>query len=160
MHELSLCQAIAATVDRHAAGARARAVVVRIGYLRQVVPESLQFNWELVTASTSLAGTSLEIEHVPAVVCCRTCGAATSLELPVLVCGTCGSFEVQLISGEEFLVKSLELEAGDDEEGTDEQHDRAKPGGRAVGAAAAGAAAAAAAKVAAPAVAPAGSEGR
>jgi len=29
--------------------------------------------------------------------------------MPILTCGTCGSFEVTLLSGEEFLLVSIEL---------------------------------------------------
>jgi hypothetical protein len=33
----------------------------------------------------------------------------STLDLPVLVCGGCGSFEVSLRSGEEFLIVSMDL---------------------------------------------------
>ena len=48
MHELALCQAIVDTVERHAGGRRVEQVDVRIGHFRQVVPDSLQFSWELL----------------------------------------------------------------------------------------------------------------
>ena len=44
MHELSICEAIARTVVDRAAGRRVLTVTVRIGYLRQVVPEALAFS--------------------------------------------------------------------------------------------------------------------
>ena len=78
MHELALCQAIVDTVGRHADGRRVERVDVRIGHFRQVVPDSLQFSWELLTEGTDLAGCRLVVDHVPAVVECRACGAATT----------------------------------------------------------------------------------
>jgi hydrogenase nickel incorporation protein HypA/HybF len=102
VHELSLCQAILDHVEARAAGRPVRRVHVRIGHLRQVVPDSLQFSWELLTESTDLAGCALVVEHVPAVVHCRACGAGTTLDWPVLACGACEGLDVELRSGEEL----------------------------------------------------------
>ena len=108
MHELALSQAIADTVIRHADGRRVGRVEVRIGHLRQVVPDSLQFSWELLTCDTDLAGCELVIEHVPAVIVCGACAQPTQLELPIFVCGNCESTDVTLVSGEEFLIASID----------------------------------------------------
>ena len=80
MHELSMCEAIARKVVDRAAGRPVSRVVVRVGHLRQVVPDAMTFSWELLTASTELEGAELEIEHVPAVVECPACAATTELD--------------------------------------------------------------------------------
>jgi hydrogenase nickel incorporation protein HypA/HybF len=108
MHELALCQAIVDTVSRHAEGRRVERVEVRIGHLRQVVPDSLLFSWELLTDGTELAGCALVVDHVPAVAECCACRGVTTLELPILVCGACGSTDVELVSGQEFLIASID----------------------------------------------------
>jgi hydrogenase nickel incorporation protein HypA/HybF len=84
-------------------------VTVQIGHLRQVVPDALQFSWEVVSSATDLRDAALVIEQVPAVVECTTCGARTTLDLPILACGTCEAFDVKLLSGEELLVVSIDL---------------------------------------------------
>jgi hydrogenase nickel incorporation protein HypA/HybF len=109
VHELSLCQAILGKVQQHSDGRPVTQVNVRIGHLRQVVPDALKFSWEMLTTSTELHGTELVIEQVPALVECTACGAETVLDLPILMCGTCESFDVRLLSGEEFLVVSMEV---------------------------------------------------
>ena len=108
MHELALAQAIADTVALHADGRRVDRVEVRIGHLRQVVPDSLQFSWELLVDGTELTGCALDIDHVPAVLECRACAGTTTLDLPILVCADCGSTNVALVSGEEFLITSID----------------------------------------------------
>lgn len=113
MHELSLCQAICESVARYADGREVRRVDVRVGYLRQVVPESLHLAWELLTEETNLGGAELVIEHVPAVVTCGACGADTTLDWPVLVCGTCERTEVALRSGEELDIVSIDVAVAD-----------------------------------------------
>jgi hydrogenase nickel incorporation protein HypA/HybF len=109
VHELSLCDAIVGTTMKHAEGRPVTQVTVRIGHLRQVVPDALRFGWELLTEPTELKGCELVIEQIPATVECRECHALTTLDMPILTCGTCGSFEVTLLSGEEFLIVSMEL---------------------------------------------------
>ncbi len=109
MHELSLCQAIVDHVEARAGGRPIRRVEVRIGHLRQVVPDSLRFAWEMLTESTELAACELVVEHVPAVVHCGACGADTTLDLPVLACAACESLDVELRSGEELQLASMDV---------------------------------------------------
>jgi hydrogenase nickel incorporation protein HypA/HybF len=121
VHELSMCDAIARTVADRAAGRRVLTVTVRIGHLRQVVPDTMAFCWEMVTAGTYLEGVALQIEQVPATIACEACGAITTLAAPVLVCEGCGSRAVTLRSGEELILESLET-AGGESVATEEVH--------------------------------------
>lgn len=110
MHELSLCQSILGIVDRARAGRTVEAVELRIGQLRQVVPETLEFCWGLVTESTGLEGSLLEIDHIPVRLSCRSCGAETLVEHAlVLTCSSCGGGDVALLAGEEMEVTSVRL---------------------------------------------------
>lgn len=109
MHELSICSAIAQTVGEHAGGRAVRRVRVRIGHFRQVVPESLAFCWEIQTRGGPLDGCQLDVDHVPAVIRCRDCSAATTLEHPILLCGACDGADVELVAGEEFLIESIDV---------------------------------------------------
>jgi hydrogenase nickel incorporation protein HypA/HybF len=109
MHELALCNAIVSTAAKHADGQQVTRVTVRVGHLRQVVPDALLFSWEIVAGQSGLPDAELVIEEVPAVVECIDCGSRTTLDLPVLACGTCGGFDVKLLSGEEFHMVSMDL---------------------------------------------------
>ena len=108
MHELSICTSIAAIAGEHAGGRVVEEVHVDIGHLRQVVPETLEFSWELVVDGTPLAGSRLVVNHVPATLECRSCATSTTIDAPVFRCG-CGSTDVEVTSGDELLVRSLEL---------------------------------------------------
>jgi hydrogenase nickel incorporation protein HypA/HybF len=110
MHELSIADAIRAIAERHADGRGVRKVEVRIGHLRQVVPASLEFSWDLVTQGTALDGAELCIEYVPATAHCRACAAEAELEAFPPLCGACGSLDVEVQGGDELLVDALELE--------------------------------------------------
>lgn len=113
MHELSLCQAIAGVVKPHAAGRRVDVVRVRVGALRQVVPESLSFCWSLVRDHEDMPEAELELEFVAAEVACRSCGRQSEIASRFSVCcPQCESADVAVVHGEEFLVTSVDVTEG------------------------------------------------
>ena len=110
MHELSLCRTIVGITERAAAGRQVAAIFLDVGQLRQVVPETLVYCWTVVTESSPLEGSELRVNSIPAVISCSSCGTDTTLRgVPMLVCGSCGSGAVTVTSGEEFLVRSIDV---------------------------------------------------
>jgi hydrogenase nickel incorporation protein HypA/HybF len=118
MHELSLSTAIVRAVERHAAGRRVSAVQMRIGALRQVVPDSLAFYFEIVSRQTVCEGALLEHELVPALLRCPECGRGwdpAPPSVPTFRCPSCATAG-EVIGGDEFEVESIEVEASDPKE--------------------------------------------
>ncbi len=113
MHELSLCGSIADIAIGHANGRPVENIRLRIGHLRQVVPETLRFCWDMHSRGTLLEGCELVVDHVPVVIECMPCGATTRLDHPVLRCGSCDSTDVVMISGDEFIIESIDVVAED-----------------------------------------------
>ncbi len=110
MHELSLCQAIAGVVKPYADGRHVDIVRVRVGALRQVVPESLTFCWTLVRDYEDMPDAELELEFVTAEVQCRSCDQLSMITSQwCLLCPRCESADVKVLRGDEFLVTSLEV---------------------------------------------------
>jgi len=110
MHELAIAQGVAAIASRHATGRPVARVELRVGHLRQVVPDALTFAWELVTSETELAGAELQITEVPVAGSCQTCGASSELEGFPLACRACGGLDLAITAGEELSVDALELQ--------------------------------------------------
>lgn len=110
MHELSLASAIVNTVAKHAEGRRVTAVYLRVGRLRQVIPETLDFYFEFVARDSVCEGARLEQEVVGARLRCRPCDREWDIEIPAFRCPTCGGSEVEIARGEEFEVESIEVE--------------------------------------------------
>ena len=110
MHELSLSGAIVNTVVKHAAGRKVSVVSLRVGRLRQVVPDTLDFYFGFVAQGTVCEGAKLEQELVPARVRCSPCEREWELDMPILRCEVCGGTQVEVLSGEEFEVESIEVE--------------------------------------------------
>jgi hydrogenase nickel incorporation protein HypA/HybF len=110
MHELAIAESIVRIASEHAAGRPVAAVEVRVGHLRQVVPSALSFSFDLVAEGTPAEGAELVILEVEAIGRCRVCDAESRLERFPLVCRSCGSFDVDVVRGDELYVESLELE--------------------------------------------------
>ena len=110
MHELSLAGAIVEIARRHAAGRPVVRIDVKVGHLRQVVPDALEFAFALTSEGTELEGAELALEEVPAAGLCRRCGTESELPGFPLRCGACGGLDLELLRGEELLVDALELE--------------------------------------------------
>ncbi len=110
MHELALAECVIDSVLRHAAGRRVKHVQLQVGRLRAVVPDALEFNWELVAQGTPAEGAALGIEIVEAVGRCRACGVEGAQPEFPLRCAACGALDVEVVSGEELLIDWLEVE--------------------------------------------------
>ena len=109
MHELSLSSAILETAVRHAEGRPVKSVDLTVGTLRQVVPKSLTFYWDIVTRGTVCEGSSLELSVVEALISCNDCATEWTLEDPIFACPSCKSTSVEVLTGTEFMVESLDI---------------------------------------------------
>ena len=110
MHELALCRSITGIVERARDGRAVSLVSLDVGELRQVVPETLTHCWDVAIRGTALAGSRLQVTLIPAVIECQKCGNSTQLEdVPMMVCPNCGSIDTVVVSGEEFLVRSIDV---------------------------------------------------
>ena len=109
MHELSIATAVLNTACKHADGRPVSVVSMRVGRLRQVVPDSLRFYFEIVARDTVCDGAVLDLDVIELQLRCGECGARWSPELPVFRGPDCGSAEVAIESGEELEVDSIEV---------------------------------------------------
>ena len=118
MHEMGIAMQIieiaGASIPADMPDAKVERVNLRVGKLSAVVLESLRFCFEIAAQDTPFKQAELNIEEVPVVVCCRDCHARRTLNEPVFICRDCNSTCVDIISGRELNIDSIELA---DEEG-------------------------------------------
>ena len=112
MHELALATAVRDTALRHAEGRRVSTVRMRVGTMRQVVPDSLDFYFGVVARGTLCDGSRLELEVTPSVLRCEACGESWQPEVPSFRCPSCDGPKVELVSGGELEVESIDVEEG------------------------------------------------
>ncbi|OQW93730.1 MAG: hydrogenase nickel incorporation protein HypA [Beggiatoa sp. IS2] len=112
MHEFSICQALLTQVETLAHEHHARYVariVVRVGPLCGIVPELLTHAFTLACVGTLAETAELVIESLPVRVRCQQCGVESEVIPNRLLCGACGDWHTQLLSGDEMLLASVEL---------------------------------------------------
>ena len=109
MHELSNTQSVVDLVADRTSGRSVVAVHVRVGRLSGVVPDAMQFCFEVASAGTPVEGARLEIEEVDGRILCHDCQLESPSDDLVLLC-PCGSADVTIVSGQELTVVAVELE--------------------------------------------------
>jgi hydrogenase nickel incorporation protein HypA/HybF len=113
MHELSIAQSIIATV---AATARqhniqsVKSVLVEIGPLSGVIEESLRFCFPLALKGSGFEGMELEVVKQPLKIRCRACGGEAVLAEIQMECTSCHSDQVEVVTGNDLFIKSIEVE--------------------------------------------------
>jgi len=111
VHELSIAYAAVRTIDDLVGGQPVVAVRLRVGVLAGVVPDSLQFGWDVATAGTPLAGSVLTIDRVPLPSTCLDCGhRAVTEHPPPLSCSACGGRALPTAPGRELEIASVEIQ--------------------------------------------------
>ena len=113
MHELAVCQALIEQVERIAREQGARRVLsitVSVGALSGTEARLLEHAYPIAAAGTVGAQAALVVESVPVTVRCRKCRAETEAAPNRLLCGTCGDWHVDVVAGEELLLRRVEFE--------------------------------------------------
>jgi hydrogenase nickel incorporation protein HypA/HybF len=113
MHELSIVEAMVSIVLEKAKEANAkkvRRVYLVVGELSGVLNEAVELYFDMLTKDTIAAGADLFFMRPPAEVRCRNCGTVYSPENLKLTCPKCKEQKIEIISGQELYVDSLEVE--------------------------------------------------
>jgi hydrogenase nickel incorporation protein HypA/HybF len=110
MHELSVSAAVVDTAVRHADGRKVTSVHLRVGALRQVVPESLAFYFQIVSRETVCEGAVFEQELVAARLRCEACETEWAADAPAFRCPGCAGGAVAVLCGDELEVESIDVE--------------------------------------------------
>jgi hydrogenase nickel incorporation protein HypA/HybF len=113
MHEVAIMtEAVRlATESAQAAGAhRITALKLRIGTLSGVVPDALEFVWDVVRRDTMLADARLEIESVSGAHWCEKCLTTFASREFFAECPRCQELSGDLRRGRELEIVALELE--------------------------------------------------
>ena len=86
-------------------------LLLRIGPLSGVEAELLRRAFPLASAGSECEGATLEIEDAPVSVHCPECEATSAVAANKLICPECGNWRTSLVSGDEMVLQSVELEA-------------------------------------------------
>lgn len=117
MHELSITEHLLEHCIREAKrqnASKIRTIKLCIGQLNGLVPDCIQVYLDMLSEGTIAEGARIEAEFLPVEVHCRDCGQDGEITPHRLSCPCCGSLRLQLLSGKEFYIKSMEVDIDGD----------------------------------------------
>ncbi len=113
MHEMAivgeLLDEVLRVADSHHAS-HVQKVEVRVGALRQVVPEALRLGFEAASRGTLAEGAELSIAEERIVAVCAACGCMFMPSLDDFVCPQCQQSEPRIVAGNDILLRSVVCE--------------------------------------------------
>lgn len=119
MHEMGIAMQIVdiatASIPEDSTAAKVERVNLKVGKLSAVVVDSLKFCFEIVSKETALEGAELVIREIPVVARCNDCRHRWTVESPVFTCSKCRSGAIELLSGRELDIESIEITDGNRE---------------------------------------------
>ena len=113
MHEMGIALQVVeiamASIPADFKNAQVKRVNLKIGKLAAVMPENLQFCFQIAIKDTPLREAHLNIEEIPLRMRCTNCNVEWTAHEPVFVCRECKSNFVEMLSGRELDITSIEV---------------------------------------------------
>jgi len=113
MHELAITKSMLDLVLEQAERAGAKEVVkinLVIGEMTGVVEECVQFYFDFLGQGTIAEGAALSFKMVPVTARCQGCDKLFEIKEFDWACPYCQSNNMEIISGKELFVESIEVE--------------------------------------------------
>lgn len=110
MHELSVMQNIFLTIEKVAFANNLKKItkiVLKVGKLRQLNPEFLQFAFNAIAKNTLAENAILEIELIPIKMHCNSCQKEFIVEENAYFCDLCDSQDLKMLTGKEIILDSI-----------------------------------------------------
>ena len=110
MHELGIIEYIFTVIEQVADENQLttiNSVTLKIGKLRQVVPDMMTFAFESVAKGTRADGAVLQLEQIPIRMKCHDCGTEFEVDDQSYVCPECDGVKLETLTGKEVVLEAL-----------------------------------------------------
>ena len=113
MHELAITEGImeAAIPTAEKAGAKKiNEIRLKIGVLSGVIPECIEYYFNIVSKGTIAEGAKFAVETIPVGIECPDCGFSGDIDRKKIICPKCGGINFKIVRGREYFVDSLDCD--------------------------------------------------
>lgn len=113
MHEYSVTRSLVELCVREAdknGFNRIHRIHLVLGRFTGFSADSISFYFDYLKQGTSCQEAEVAFREVPIRVRCNACTRESTIAEPVLVCPECGAIDIDLLTGREFFVESIEGE--------------------------------------------------
>lgn len=112
MHEMAICESIRSMIEEQARSSsftRVERVRLAVGPLSGVEVEALRFGFDVAMQGSIASNAVLDIIETEASAWCMICADTVKVRQRYDGCPTCGSYQLQILTGEELQIESLEV---------------------------------------------------
>ena len=113
MHEYSVTRSLVELCNKEADRnniKKVSTIYLKVGRFTGFSPSFIDFYFEHLKAKTKCSNAKIVFQEIPIKITCRKCGKENEIDEPILLCPECGSDDIDLLSGREFYVASIEGE--------------------------------------------------
>jgi hydrogenase nickel incorporation protein HypA/HybF len=113
MHEFSVTRSLVELLKQEADKNNLKTVKrinIRLGKFTGFSPDSIRFYFDILKPDSCLQEAELNFKEEPIIIKCDNCKKEIQIEEPIMICPECGNPEIELLSGREFFVESIEGE--------------------------------------------------
>ena len=112
MHEMSIAEEIIDIIRLSVPDGKSNLVLsvrLSVGSLSNIMPDSLKFCFDALCLGTDLEHSQMIIDEIPILIKCKSCLSESRVEDLFFICPECFCEDVELLSGRELSVDSIEL---------------------------------------------------
>jgi hydrogenase nickel incorporation protein HypA/HybF len=113
MHEASIVLSLIEQIEAHMEDKgfqKVYRVTLDIGEMSGVAADALEFAFDVCCQQSRIAGAKLVINHVPVMARCHKCRDEFAVKGSAFSCVSCGSPEIEVLSGYELNLREMEVE--------------------------------------------------
>lgn len=113
MHEMSLCEGVLQILEENARDqsfSTVKTVWLEIGALSGVELEAMRFSFDAIMRGSLADGATLKIIEAPGEAWCMKCAKTVQVKQRFDQCPDCGSYQLQVVAGDQMRIKELEVE--------------------------------------------------
>lgn len=123
MHEMGIMSGVLDSVNAAAQNAQAERVtkiILNIGEMTEIIQDSLEFAFQVMSEGTLSEGAELVIKTVTPHSICLDCGHEFDHDRFHRMCPECGSYSTSMTRGRELDIESIEVDLPDAEDASGE----------------------------------------
>ncbi|MGB9720538.1 MAG: hydrogenase maturation nickel metallochaperone HypA [bacterium] len=113
MHEYSVTKSLVDLCNQEAEKHkinRVKLIKLRLGKFTGFSPDAINFYFDYLKNGTRCENAKIDFFEIPIRIKCADCNLEEDIEEPVFICPNCGKTSIEILTGREFYVESIEGE--------------------------------------------------
>jgi len=113
LHEMALMAGVFDIIKQYTkdiADKKVTRITLVVGEMTNAIPDALNAAFEAYSPGTAAEGAELVIKEIPLTARCPECGWEGKTEKHVFICPKCSSLGLDIVTGRELYVESLEVD--------------------------------------------------